>query len=228
MNWGAGRGFDKTEYRVFDVTPDTVYPKFRESVEIVRQAWSQDRLTYQGDFWSFEDVEVLPKPLQKPMPPVWIAATSPPSIAWAAARGYDIMLDPHSTHQEIAKKRAVYAAELARHGYRADGREVPTVRFVAVAETEAEAAAIARGGAAWTVGEYANPSRRASPSSTIPETVDPVERYMNDIVIYGTPAQVVEKFIELRETTDLSYVLCGIFRHSSFLLFTEKVLPRLV
>src|SRR5215210_5360793 len=38
VNWGAGRGFDRTEYRVFDVTPDTVYPKFREHVEIVRRA----------------------------------------------------------------------------------------------------------------------------------------------------------------------------------------------
>jgi alkanesulfonate monooxygenase SsuD/methylene tetrahydromethanopterin reductase-like flavin-dependent oxidoreductase (luciferase family) len=79
------------------------------------------------------------------------------------------------------------------------------------------------------VGEYANPGTRAGPSSiTVREGVNPVERYLNDIIIYGTPDQVVDKFIELRETADLSYVLCALFRHSSFLLFTEKVLPRLV
>lgn len=228
VNWGAGRGFDATEYRVFGVTPDTSYPKFRESFEIVLQAWSQERVTYQGQYWSFEDIEVLPKPMQKPMPPVWVAATSPPAIEWAASKNYNIMLDPHSTHQDIAKKRALYASELARHGHSAAGREVPTVRFIAVADTEAEAAAIARGGAAWTVGEYANPGKRAVRSINVPENVDPIERYMNDIVIYGTPAQVTDKLIDLRDTTDLNYVLCGIFRHSSFLLFTEKVLPHLV
>jgi alkanesulfonate monooxygenase SsuD/methylene tetrahydromethanopterin reductase-like flavin-dependent oxidoreductase (luciferase family) len=227
VNWGAGRGFDNTEYRVFDVTHDTVYPRFRENFEIVQQAWSQDRLTYKGEFWDFDNIEVLPKPMQKPMPPVWIAATSPSSIEWAAERGYNIMLDPHSTHQDIWKKRQLYASELTRHGFSAEGREVPTVRFVAVGNTEAEAAEIARGGAAWTVGEYANPGNRAA-RSNIPEGVDPVERYMNDIVIYGTPEQVADKFIELRETEGLNYVLCGIFRHSSFLLFTEKVLPRLL
>lgn len=228
VNWGAGRGFDKTEYSVFDVTPETIYPKFRESFEIVQQAWSQERLTYHGEFWSFDNIEVLPKPLQRPMPPVWIAASSPPAIEWAATRGYNIMLDPHSTHQDIAKKRALYASELDRHGFSAAGREVPTVRFIAVAETAGEAADIARRGAAWTVGEYANTSRRAIQSSVVPESVDPVERYMNDIVIHGTPDQVTDKLIELRETNDLNYLLCGIFRHSSFLLFTEKVLPRLI
>jgi alkanesulfonate monooxygenase SsuD/methylene tetrahydromethanopterin reductase-like flavin-dependent oxidoreductase (luciferase family) len=228
VNWGAGRGFDATEFRAFGVTPETSYPRFRESFEIVLQAWSQERVNYKGDFWTFEDIEVLPKPLQQPMPPVWLAASSPPAIEWAASKGHNIMLDPHSTHQDIAGKRALYASELARHGYSAEGREVPTVRFIAVAETDAEAADIARGGAAWTVGEYANPGKRPGRSVAIPDNVDPVERYMNDIVIYGSPERVADKILELGETMDLNYLLCGIFRHSSFLLFTEKVLPRLL
>ena len=51
--------------------------RFRETVEIVLKAWTHDRLTHHGDqSYHFDDVEVLPKPLQPPHPPTWVAATS--------------------------------------------------------------------------------------------------------------------------------------------------------
>ena len=75
--------------------------RFRECVEIVLAAWRQERLSYQGRFWSYDGIEVLPKPLQAPHPPVWLAATSPDSIRRAAEKGYDILQDPHATHADI-------------------------------------------------------------------------------------------------------------------------------
>ena len=72
VNWGAGRGFDPTEHKMFGVEPSESYARFREAVEIVLTAWENEKLNYEGEFWRFEDVEVLPKPLQDPMP-VWLA-----------------------------------------------------------------------------------------------------------------------------------------------------------
>jgi len=54
VNWGAGRGFDRTEYDAFDVTAEESYPRFREHVDIVRQVWTSDRLAYHGRYWDFE------------------------------------------------------------------------------------------------------------------------------------------------------------------------------
>ena len=96
VNWGAGRGFDRNEFTNFGVAPDESYPRFREHLEIVLEAWKQEKLTYHGQYFDFEDVEVLPRPQQKPHPPMWMAASSPPAIEWAAERGYSIMMDPHS------------------------------------------------------------------------------------------------------------------------------------
>ena len=76
VNWGAGRGFDQRAFGVFGFPPDESYPRFRECVEIVLAAWSNDKLNYQGKFWNFEDIEVLPKPQQDPLP-YWIASSSP-------------------------------------------------------------------------------------------------------------------------------------------------------
>ena len=229
VNWGAGRGFDRAEFSAFGVPVDESSDRFRESVEIVLAAWRNERVSYQGKYWSYDGIEVLPKPLQAPHPPVWLAATSLDSIRRAAEKGYDILQDPHATHADIGAKRAHYHEVLREHGFPVEGRVIPTARLLAVGETEQEAADVARAGAQWTVASYANPTRRAGPKAPHHTfTGDPVERYMNDVVIRGTPERVTDKILELRETIGLDYLMCAPLSHQSFTLFTERVLPRLV
>src|SRR5712664_3540894 len=62
VNWGAGRGFDPIEFKVFGVPVQESAKRFHEAVEIVRAAWTQERISWSGQFWNFENVEVLPKP----------------------------------------------------------------------------------------------------------------------------------------------------------------------
>src|SRR5207248_9592459 len=107
VNWGAGRGNDPTEFGVFGLDLDSSYARFRENVDIVVRAWTDERLTYRGAFTQVDDVEVLPKPLQQPHPPVWLASSSPDAIACSADHGSSILMDPHSTHAQLgAKSRA--------------------------------------------------------------------------------------------------------------------------
>src|SRR5881296_2160998 len=108
VNWGAGRGFDRTEHSVFGVRAEDSYPRFREHVDIVLRAWTNERLSYEGQFWSFEDVEVLPKPHQQPHPPVWLAASTPDAVAWSARHGYSILMDPHTGREALGEKRRAY------------------------------------------------------------------------------------------------------------------------
>jgi alkanesulfonate monooxygenase SsuD/methylene tetrahydromethanopterin reductase-like flavin-dependent oxidoreductase (luciferase family) len=230
VNWGAGRGFDRHEFEAFGVPPLESSDRFRECVEIVLAAWREERLSYQGRFWSYDGIEVLPKPLQSPHPPVWLAATSPDSIRRAAEKGYDILQDPHASHADIGKKRAIYYEVLRERGFPTEGRVIPTARLIAVGETDQEADEVARAGAAWTVGSYANPSKRAGGTPAPHHVVagDPIERYMNDVVIRGTPERVLDTVVELRETIGLDYLMCAPLSHRSFMLFTEQVLPKLL
>lgn len=229
VNWGAGRGFDRAEFEAFDVRVEESSDRFRECVDIVLAAWRSERLSYQGRFWRYEGVEVLPKPLQAPHPPVWLAATSLDSIRRAAEKGFDILQDPHASHADIGAKRAHYYEVLRAHGFPTADRVIPTARLLAVGATEEAAAEVARAGAAWTVASYSNPSKRAGPPAAhhlIPG--DPVERYMNEVVVRGTPERVLDTIAELRETIGLEYLMCAPLSHESFMLFTERVLPKLV
>jgi alkanesulfonate monooxygenase SsuD/methylene tetrahydromethanopterin reductase-like flavin-dependent oxidoreductase (luciferase family) len=230
INWGAGRGFDPLEFKTFGVPIDESYERFQEAVDIVRAAWTQDRLTWSGRYWNFEGVEVLPKPLQKPHPPSWVAATSPRAMRWAAERGYDIMLDPHSHWRTIAEKVEFYRRELESHGRSSEGREIPVVRLIAVADTDREAQDVARAGAAWMAGSYLNPTKAAGLSEGGVGTSggDLVERYLDGIAIHGCPERVIDELQMLREEMPLEYCMCAPIGHSSFMMFTEKVLPHLL
>src|ERR1700730_7767586 len=64
VNWGAGRGFERSECEALGIPGEESAARFHETVDIVLQAWTNQRLSYQGKFFQYEGVEVLPKPLQ--------------------------------------------------------------------------------------------------------------------------------------------------------------------
>ena len=217
VNWGAGRGFDPNEFAAFGVPVEESHARFRETVEIVLTAWTHDRLTYAGEFFSFDGVEVLPKPLQQPHPPVWLAASSPGAVERAAAAGHSILMDPHATHAELGNKLDLYRKTLARHGHTMDGRQIPMARFFAVAASEGEAAEIARRGARWLLDTYVPPHMQAD--------ADPVQRYVDEVVIHGTPERVRDRLAQLEDELPLDYLIGAPLSHESFVRFTDDVLP---
>ena len=228
VNWGAGRGFARVEFEAFGVPPEESTARFRETVEIVLRAWSDERLHFAGEHFRFDGVEVLPKPMQRPHPPVWMAASSDGALDWAAGRGFSILMDPHSTAAEIGRKRRRYAEKLAAAGFPDDGRDLPVARLVALARNAEAAAAVARGGAEWIVNSYLGAQHRpVMHASFAPDGVDPVRRYVDEVILHGTPDAVVDQILRLREEIGLDYLLCAPLSHESFLLLTDEVLPRL-
>lgn len=220
VKWGAGRGFDPREFKAFGVPQEESYARFHEVVDIVLQAWTHERLNYQGKFFSFEDVEVLPKPLQQPHPPVWMAAGSRPAFEWAAAAGHSILMGPHATHSELGKELAFYKQQLSTHGHPVEGRELPITRFLAIAETEAAANDVAQQGAQWLLKTYVDPKMFGT-------DIDPVQRYIDSAIIHGTPERVLDQLMHLREDIHLDYLIGAPLSHETFMTFTEKVVPKL-
>ncbi|HEV8678903.1 MAG TPA: LLM class flavin-dependent oxidoreductase, partial [Stellaceae bacterium] len=173
-------------------------------------------------------VEVLPKPMQQPHPPVWMAATSESSIDWAARRGFSILMDPHAAHHDLGRKRRYYAERLAAAGFAIEGRDLPMARLLALGQTSAKAKGVARRGAQWIVDSYFGAQHRpvgiADPNAP---GADPVQRYLDDVILHGTPDAVLDQILRLREEIGLDYLLCAPLSQETFVLLTEKILPRL-
>lgn len=228
VNWGAGRGFAPSEFDAFGIPMAESAERFREAVDIVQQAWTHERLDYRGTHYSFDHVEVLPKPLQKPHPPMWMAATSEPAIDWAASRGFSILMDPHSTVAELGTKRRYYGNRLAAAGFGDQGRDIPMARLIALAPTMPEAEAVARRGAEWLVNAYAGPQHAKGLQA--PRNfggIDPVAHYLRDVILHGTPQSLAERITGLREQIGLDYLMCAPLSRETFRLLTDELAPRL-
>ncbi|MEM7018430.1 MAG: LLM class flavin-dependent oxidoreductase [Pseudomonadota bacterium] len=223
VNWGAGSGFDQNEFRVFGVDREERHARFRENVHIVLEAWKSDKFSYNGQYRQYEDVEVLPKPLQNPVP-VWMAASSPEACIWAGQQGFTIMQDPHSSIDDISSKRKLFEDELLANGHPIGGRDIPVARLLAIAPTDEQAKEVAIKGAQWTTGTYVkNPLEMKSQSGE----VHPVERYVNDIILWGSPETVADKLLQYEAENKMNYLLCSPLSNQSFELFNEEVLPRI-
>jgi alkanesulfonate monooxygenase SsuD/methylene tetrahydromethanopterin reductase-like flavin-dependent oxidoreductase (luciferase family) len=239
VNWGAGRGYQVSEYTAFNVPPKESYQIFREYLQVVLQAWTTERLTYQGRYFQCHDVQVLPKPVQQPHPPVWLAAASAESITWAGQHGFSILLDPVGSHQQMRLKYALYKEQLAAHGFAVAGRDIPVARLLCVDHSMEQARAAAMRGLAWYVqvhktpgSQYVDPgselNRRRTDIYTTPFTLsveEEVDWFLREATICGTPAACIDQIARLRDEIPMAYLLCAPLSHRSFMLFTEQVLP---
>ena len=70
-------GLSKTEGEIWGVLDRERAARLEENIEICRQVWREERSSFQGTFTSFEDVSIVPQPLQAPCP-IWIAANPAP------------------------------------------------------------------------------------------------------------------------------------------------------
>jgi alkanesulfonate monooxygenase SsuD/methylene tetrahydromethanopterin reductase-like flavin-dependent oxidoreductase (luciferase family) len=229
VNWGAGRGFERSEFAAFGIPGEESAPRFHETVDIVLKAWTNERLTYQGKFYSYDGVEVLPKPFQAPHPPVWMAASSPPAIEWAASQGFSILMDPHASRDDLTKKRQHYAAKLAEAGYSDAGRTIPMSRLVAIDETAEKARAVAKRAAEWMTATYVGPQHGHVHQGTRRSfgDKDPISFYLDEVMIHGTAESVVDQIQAFAPEIGMTYLMAAPLSGRTFRLLTDKVLPRI-
>jgi alkanesulfonate monooxygenase SsuD/methylene tetrahydromethanopterin reductase-like flavin-dependent oxidoreductase (luciferase family) len=229
VNWGAGRGFERSEFAAFGIPGEESAPRFHETVDIVLKAWINQRLTYQGKFFQYDGVEVLPKPFQKPHPPVWMAASSTPAIDWAASQGHSILMDPHSSRADLIRKRRHYATMLVEAGHSDADRTIPMARLVAVDETKEKASAVATRVAEWTLTSYVGPKHSANVRQEARNFggKNPIDFYVDDVMIHGTAESVVDQIQSFAADIGMTYLMAAPMSGRSFQLLTDKVLPRI-
>jgi alkanesulfonate monooxygenase SsuD/methylene tetrahydromethanopterin reductase-like flavin-dependent oxidoreductase (luciferase family) len=230
VNWGAGRGFERSEFAAFGIPGEESASRFHETVDIVLKAWTSERLTYAGKYYQYDGVEVLPKPLQAPHPPVWMAASSNPAIEWAARQGHSILMDPHASRADLIRKRRLYATKLIEAGHSDAGRSIPMARLIAVDETEEKARAVAQRAAGWMVASYVGPAHTGNVRQGPPRDFggkDPIEFYLDDVMIHGTAESVAEQIQSYAAEIGMTYLMAAPLSGRSFRLLTDKVLPRI-
>jgi probable F420-dependent oxidoreductase len=129
---GLGMGYRDVEFEAFGTSRKERARRTEEGIDVLRGAWGDEPFTYEGRFYQLRDLNVTPKPVQKPHPPLWLAATSEPAARRAAR--YDMNLLPQHDRRlayepwldelnRLGKNPADYRIGLIKPWFVADGRE---------------------------------------------------------------------------------------------------------
>ncbi len=127
LDFGVGRGVLNAEYDLFAIDESESQGRYREAFDIIQKAWTEPVVSYRGEFYQVDGVEALPKPVQRPHPPVWGAcAVTPASFEWAGRLGLHPMTVPFAfaKHEPLQQLLDVYWKAHDEAGHSRDGREV--------------------------------------------------------------------------------------------------------
>ena len=95
LDVGFARAFLPHEFEAFGISLDDSRQRFNEGIAQIKLLLSEENVSSQGEFHSFKNVTSLPRPMQTPHPPFWIAATSTPETFEAAGKnGWSVMAIP--------------------------------------------------------------------------------------------------------------------------------------
>jgi alkanesulfonate monooxygenase SsuD/methylene tetrahydromethanopterin reductase-like flavin-dependent oxidoreductase (luciferase family) len=137
---GFVRGIPR-EYLAYGVNLAESRSRFEEAWNIVKRAWTEDVFSYEGKYWSYKDVSIWPRPLQKPHPVIWMpVSVSKESIEWAAKENIPITPGAINNTLPVRKDMVRYYSEcLERNGYSITPGHIAVGASVYVADSRQDA-----------------------------------------------------------------------------------------
>ena len=108
LEFGTGRSATWTELGGFGADVDQTKRSWDEFVHAIPQMWTNERYSHDGTFFSMPSRAVLPKPYQKPHPPLWVAVSSPGTEIDAADRGLGCVGVTFASFKEQEQKVQAY------------------------------------------------------------------------------------------------------------------------
>jgi len=150
--FGVGLGYRDVEFNAFGVAKGQRAARFEEYLTLVERLWTEDKVSHHSETCILEDVHMNIRPIQKPRPPLWMAANNDKAIRRAARMSDCWFVNPHSTLDTIRRHMVVYNDALKAAGKPAPA-ELPVVKEVFCAKDKRTAMDLA---GSYLFGKYQN------------------------------------------------------------------------
>lgn len=246
LDIGFGRGTFGYEYGGFNVDESESQARFQESVKIVQGLFTTPEFSHEGEFFSVNKLNLVPPPVQKPHPPIYIAASrTPETLEYLVSSGHTLCI---AVVQDTAASLALcqrYLDLAEDRGRKVSLADVPFFRYFYVAETEEQARMDTEDHINWILDimQWRNIFREGS---EVPHSIDEWRRIRTDLplsyehlyenrAVIGTPDRCIEKILELK-AQGIEYFGCnfdfGGISHQktmrSMELFSREVMPHIL
>lgn len=139
LELGVGRGTIAIHFQGLGVPRDESRERFEEALSIIERAWSQDTCAFEGRYFQIPPTSVVPKPFQKPHPPLRIAANSPETASFAGQRGYPVFVaSPINPMPKLAEHLDGYYRAFRAAGHQGKRPDSAVLFPVYVADSRAQ------------------------------------------------------------------------------------------
>ena len=195
--FGVGLGYREVEFDAFRVPRGQRVARFEETLALVKRLWTEDSVSHDSDLARLDGVRMAIRPVQRPHPPVWIAANSDAAVRRAARLGDAWFINPHATLETVRRQLALYREARAEAGLD-PASTLPALREVFCAPDRETALRLA--GPALR-GKYADYARWGQ-DEVMPgeeQFARPFEELRSDRFVLGSPEECYEQLRPLWE-----------------------------
>jgi alkanesulfonate monooxygenase SsuD/methylene tetrahydromethanopterin reductase-like flavin-dependent oxidoreductase (luciferase family) len=246
FEFGVGRSGVPRGYIGYNIPYSESRPRFFEALDVIQRAWTQESFSYQGQFYCYQNVCLVPKPYQKPHPPIRLAANSANTFPAAGKRRLHIFIGLRGVPTMMKERVQSYKASWKESGHPGEpdvSLRVPVyvAKSAAKARSDPEQSAMnfyqrlapSLGEPLPGLSEEENRERAVRAQRLKGITYDEV---LKTDTAFGTPEAVTDRLLELKESFGLSGIIAepnfgGLLPPeqvtSSVRLFAEKVAPKL-
>lgn len=203
--FGVGLGYRDVEFDAFKVARGERVRRFEQCLEIVRRLWTEDEVTVETDVTTLRKAIPTCRPVQRPAPPIWMAANGDAAVRRAARLADAWFINPHATMTTIVRQMEIYRAERARLG-KPLPRVVPLIKEIFCARDRRTALELA--------GPYLGQKYRTyaawGQDAVLPggDTFhQPFESLLQDRFVLGSPEECFEQLRPCWETVGSNFLV---------------------
>jgi alkanesulfonate monooxygenase SsuD/methylene tetrahydromethanopterin reductase-like flavin-dependent oxidoreductase (luciferase family) len=246
LDVGVGRGTIALHFQGFGLPREDSRARFEEGLKVLIKAWTSDQFEHKGPYFEFPQTALAPRPLQKPHPPLRIAANSPETAEFAGLHNYDVMvaspINPMPGFFEHVRK---YRDALGRAGHREEIRNVAALFFVSPGDSLAQVRAQFEPSMMHyfrTIGEQAKAGGRGQYEGSYQYLQQVRERaarigwdeVQNTMGVFGPPEQCIQRINQIYQGARINQLVCwfnpgGRVPHKDVMAamerFTANVMP---
>jgi len=232
---GVGIGYRKEEFDGFGIPMSQRPSRMEEGIDVIIKSWTQNNFSYEGKRYKFHNLNVTPKPVQKPHIPIYIGAQEEPAIRRAGRLGYPLLIGPGRTIQMIRDMINIYNYAAMETGGNPNGNQHILLREVYIAEDRKRAK---EEGDRLLISRYKFFSSLGVKLSVRGKQIesfdDPLFDYLvEDRFIIGDPKDCIREIKRYRDELGINYMICLLVFHEathkaimrSIELFGKEVMP---
>jgi alkanesulfonate monooxygenase SsuD/methylene tetrahydromethanopterin reductase-like flavin-dependent oxidoreductase (luciferase family) len=203
--FGVGLGYRDVEFDAFGVPKNARIKRFEEYLALVQRLWTEDDVSYEDATCRLSNVRMNIRPVQRPRPPIWIAANNDPAVKRAARLGDAWFVNPHSTIHTVRRQVMLYQAELKAAGKPA-ARALPVAKEVYCAKDRQTALEMA---GPYLLGKYRDYARWGQ-DKVMPDNEDfsrPLAELIEGRFILGSPEECYDQLKPYWEELGVNHII---------------------